>query len=199
MHFAPYFEKDTILATNTATMLPSAFADSSGAPERFVGWHFATPAYILNFVDVMPHPGTDPEVCRVMGEFSEMIGMNVGVMKKELGNYVSNSMLFSFMDKAFELVINGYATCEEIDKYWMIIRKAAIGPFGTMDKVGLPNMRNNYAARVDDFPIREKAIEYLDKMLAEGREGVRNGKGFYDYPNPKFEEPDFVKRAERLE
>ena len=197
--FAPYFEDYTILATNTATMLPSAFADASEAPDRFVGWHFATPAYILNFVDVMPHPGTDPEVCRVMGDFSEMVGMNVGVMEKELGNYVSNSMLFSFWDKAFELVTGGYATCEEIDKYWMIVRNAPIGPFGSMDKVGLPNVRNNYAARVDDCVVRERAIAYLDKMLKEGKEGIRNGKGFYTYPNPKFEEPDFVKRAEKLQ
>lgn len=126
--FAPYLPKNAVLATNTAAMLPSSFADASGAPERFIGWHFATPAYIQNFVDVMPHTGTDPEVATVLADFSRDIGLNYGIMKKELGNYITNNMLFSFLDKAFELVLDEYTTFKEIDKAWMAVRVVPIGP-----------------------------------------------------------------------
>lgn len=196
--FAPYLPEDALLASNTATLLLSAFADASGAPERFVGWHFATPSYIQNFVDIMPHEGTDKQWLQILGDFSNDIGLNYGIMNREIGGYITNNMLYSFMDKAFELMLNGYATFKEIDKAWMAVRIVPIGPFGIMDKVGLPNMRNVYAARSKQTEITKKAIAYYDEMIAQGKEGVRNGHGFYEYPNPEFQQPGFVQYAKKL-
>lgn len=39
-----------------------------------------------------------------------------------------------------------------------------------------------------------KIAEYLKtEFLDKGRLGVQNGKGFYDYPNPRFLDEDFLK------
>ena len=56
--FAPLFEKHTILTTNTSYLLPSQFAEETGAPERFCAWHFHD-VFVANVVDIMPHEKTD--------------------------------------------------------------------------------------------------------------------------------------------
>lgn len=197
--FAPYLPKHAILATNTTALRPSLYAEASGAPERFLAWHFATPAYIQNFVDLMPQEKTDPGCIAVMREFSEEIGLNVGVLEKEIPHYITINMLFGFVDKAFQLLLDGCADYRQIDKAWMSVRQVPVGPFGIVDKITLPLMRNIYAARSDPSELSARIIAYLEEQIAEGRLGLPSGHGFYDYPNPEFEQPDFVKPARKLE
>lgn len=197
--FAPHLPKHAILATNTTALRPSLYAENSGAPERFLAWHFATPAYIQNFVDLMPTEKTDPALISVMKEFSEEIGLNCGVLEKEIPHYITINMLFGFVDKAFELVLEGCADYRQIDKAWMSVRQVPVGPFGIVDKITLPLMRNIYAARSDQSDLTRRIMAYLDEQIADGRLGLPYGRGFYDYPNPEFEHPDFVKPARKLE
>lgn len=196
--FAPYLPKDAILATNTSALLPSKYAEATGAPERFLAWHFATPAYIQNFVDIMPHEKTDPAMLGIMADFSKDVGLNYGILDKEVANYITINMLFSFFDRAFELMFDGYAEVKEIDKAWMVIRQTPIGPFGIIDKIGLPLLRSVYKARSDQSETSRKVIAYFDELIEQGLLGRISGHGFYDYPNPEFEQPDFVITAQKL-
>ena len=56
--FAPLFEPQTLLTTNTSYLLPSQFAAETGRPERFCALHFHD-VFTMNVVDVMPHPDTE--------------------------------------------------------------------------------------------------------------------------------------------
>ena len=51
----------TVFTTNTSTLVPSMFAEATGRPERLVALHFHD-LRTNNVVDLMPHPGTAPEV-----------------------------------------------------------------------------------------------------------------------------------------
>ena len=51
----------TIFTTNTSMLVPSMFAEATGRPEKLVALHFHD-LRSTNVVDVMPHPGTAPEV-----------------------------------------------------------------------------------------------------------------------------------------
>jgi 3-hydroxyacyl-CoA dehydrogenase len=51
--------RETILVTNTSSLIPSQLAGSCLHPERLAALHFHLPVASSNVVDLMPHPGTD--------------------------------------------------------------------------------------------------------------------------------------------
>src|SRR5574344_1909533 len=49
----------TIIVTNSSTLLPSAFAEYTGRPEKYLALHFANSIWKNNTAEVMGHAGTD--------------------------------------------------------------------------------------------------------------------------------------------
>ena len=70
----------------------------------------------------------------------------------------------------------------------------SFGPCGLMDIVGLPSVKKIELAYYDDTgDPSDKPPDFLDKMIALGKTGELGGEGFYKYPNPRYEEQDFLK------
>jgi 3-hydroxybutyryl-CoA dehydrogenase len=186
---------DTILTTNTSTLRPSDFADATGAPERFLAWHFHLPAFTANIVDVMPHPGTAAEYVTTVTEFSRAVGQIPIVIRKEHPEYVFNTMLVAFLNAALRLAADNIASIEDIDRSWMAIMGTPQGPFGIMDMVGIDTVAHasKEAQRAaPGHPVVEKIVALLDAKLEAGEVGMKAGKGFYRYPNPAFANPGFL-------
>ena len=186
----------TIFTTNTSTLLPSRLAESTGRPERFLAFHCNNPVFVTKTVDIMGHPGTSKEVLDLTIEFSRRIGLIPLILEKEQPGYIINTLLGGLLGKALELVANGVATPQQVDKCWMSNMKIGIGIFGIMDSNGLDigwKMREKYALSSGDK--QAKAIyEYLKtNFIDKGHLGRKTGQGFYKYPNPEYKNPDFLK------
>ncbi|MFX1323528.1 MAG: 3-hydroxyacyl-CoA dehydrogenase [Promethearchaeota archaeon] len=186
----------TIFTTNTSTLLPSRLADSTGRPERFLAFHCNNPVFITKTVDIMGHPGTSKEVLNITVEFSRRIGLIPIILEKEQPGYIINTLLGGLMGRALELVANGVATPQQVDKCWMSNMKTGIGIFGIMDSNGLDigwEMREKFALSSGDK--QAKAVyEYLKtNFIDKGHLGRKTGQGFYKYPNPEYKDPDFLK------
>ena len=196
--FDKYLPADAILTTNTSTLVASMFAEASGRPERFLAWHFHLPVLTANVVDVMPHPGTDPAVTEVILEHSRRIDQIPIDIRIEWPNYVYNEMLTSLQSAALRLAVNNVATPEDIDRAWMAIMGTNIGPFGIMDSVGVDTTYHITAQDYElqpDTPYLKEIVQFLKEKVAANELGRKTGKGFYSYPNPAYEQPDFVKRV----
>ena len=87
----------TIFATNSSTLLPSAMADFTGRPERFLALHFADPVWSSKIAEVMGHPRTDSSVYQAVVDFARRIGMEPIELTKEQPGYVLNSLLVPFL------------------------------------------------------------------------------------------------------
>ena len=186
----------TIFTTNTSTLLPSRLAESTGRPERFLAFHCNNPVFVTKTVDIMGHPGTSKEVLDLTIEFSRRIGLIPLILEKEQPGYIINTLLGGLLGKALELVANGVATPQQVDKCWMSNMKIGIGIFGIMDNNGLDigwEMREKYALSSGDK--QAKAIyEYLKtNFIDKGHLGRKTGQGFYKYPNPEYKNRDFLK------
>ena len=115
---------------------------------------------------------------------------------KEQPGYVLNSLLIPFLVSAMLLWVKGVADPETVDKDWMISTGAPVGPFMMLDDVGLRTtyqiMMGLYKTRGNDY---FKAIaDKLKVMIDAGKNGRESGQGFYSYPHPSFEDPDFLKK-----
>ncbi|MBD3109311.1 3-hydroxyacyl-CoA dehydrogenase [Bacillus sp. AGMB 02131] len=185
----------TIFASNSSTMLPSMFAKHTGRPGKYLHLHFANRIWTNNIAEIMKHEGTDENVFNEIIEFAKAIGMVPIPIYKEQPGYVLNSLLVPFLQAAQYLVANGIADPETVDKTWMIGMNVARGPFATLDIIGLNTPYHLSVARAKaGDPNAAKIAEYLKtEYIDKGRAGIQSGKGFYDYPNPKYEDPDFLK------
>lgn len=186
----------TIFATNTSTLLPSQFAESTGRPAQFLALHFANKIWMHNVAEIMGHPGTDPKVFDEVVDFATAIGMVPMPLYKEQPGYIMNSLLAPFIDAGLQLLAKEVADPHTIDKTWMIVTGAPVGPFGILDTIGINTAYNitKMTAERTQSPVRFKAVKYLkEQLIDQNKLGAATGEGFYSYPNPAYMNPDFLK------
>jgi len=170
----------TIFATNSSTLLPSKLMDATGRPDRFLALHFANEIWKFNVGEVMGTPLTSPAVYDTVVEFATDMGMVPIEIKKEKAGYVLNSLLVPFLNAAGELLVDGIADPEMVDKTWRIATGSPSGPFQIYDVIGLMTPYN--VALADPRPKSQAFAKYLkENYIDKGKLGVATGEGFYSY------------------
>lgn len=169
---------ETVFATNSSSLLPSAIADATGRPERFLALHFANHIWRQNTAEIMGSPATDPAVADRVEAFAGAIGMVPIRVRKEQPGYVLNSLLIPLLSAAADLVVRGVAEPETVDATWRTATGAPMGPFQIYDVVGL---RTAYAIASADPASAAWAAYLKEHYLDQGRFGVESGEGFYSY------------------
>jgi 3-hydroxybutyryl-CoA dehydrogenase len=188
----------TIFMTNTSTLVPSQFAQASGRPDRLLALHFHLPVWVNNLVDVMPHAGTAPEATELVLKFAGRIGQVPIELRREWGGYVFNSMYAALNRAAITLAQQGVASIEDIDRAWMHVTKAPVGPLGALDAVGLDTVftiTDYWARQLGDEQLQANAT-FLKAYVDRGDLGVKSGRGFYAYPDPAYAQPGFIQSPE---
>ena len=156
---------DAIFTTNSSSLVPSQVASRSGRPARFGALHFHQPTWSARIVDVMGHPGTDPDVLDRVEAFARQIGQIPVRAAKEHHGYVFNAMFNALNREAITLAASGVASIEDVDRAWMGIMKMPIGPFGILDLVGIDT-----AWHITDYWARRLI---WDRKLRRERDGLR--------------------------
>lgn len=185
----------TIFATNTSTLLPSKFAAATGRPDKFVALHFANEIWRNNVAEIMGHEGTDPAVFQQVTEFAKQIGMIPTILHKEVSGYVLNSLLGPFLTASLNLIASGAADRDTIDRTWMLSTGSPRGPLGFLDIFGLQtayNATKNLAEMTHDDSFKAAAAFLKENYVDKNKLGVATNEGFYSYPNPRYEDPDFL-------
>ncbi|MCL5128242.1 3-hydroxyacyl-CoA dehydrogenase [Algibacter sp. L4_22] len=186
----------TVFTTNSSTLLPSQFAKITGRPSKFLALHFANKIWLHNTAEIMEHTTTDPQVFKDVVAFAKAIGMLTLPLHKEQPGYILNSLLVPLLSSALDLLVGDVADQETIDKTWMKATSAPLGPFGILDVVGITSAYNigKISAEKTKNELKIKTVKYLkENYIDKNKLGVSTGEGFYKYPNPSFNNPDFLK------
>jgi 3-hydroxybutyryl-CoA dehydrogenase len=175
---------DAILASTTSTILVTELAPMATRPERVLNAHWLNPAYVIPLVELSTHPGTDPQVVARLRALLEDVG-KVPVVCGPAPGYIVPRLQALIMNEAARMVDEGVATADEIDRatrYGLGLRFAAIGVVEFIDFGGNDILyhASRYLARTLG-PERYTAPEVVDRMMREGRNGLRDGRGFHDY------------------
>jgi len=182
----------TILTTNTSSLLVSDIEGAVGRGDKFAAMHFH--GGLGSLVDIMRGPRTSDETVEILKRFARSIGEVPMVMKKEKGGYLYNSILGGILGAAWGLVLGGYAEPEDVDRAYMLVTRQAVGPFGIMDAIGLNvimDAASGGGLEREEFTLKQ-AADYLRPYIKRGDLGMKTGKGFYNYPNPSYQQPEFV-------
>ena len=183
---APYLKEDTVIVTNSSTLLPSKMAKATKRPDKFLALHFANSIWKNNITEVMAHSKTDKKYFESVIVFANNIRMIPLPIYKEKSGYLLNSMLVPFLFSALDLYVNGISDVESIDKAWTLGTGAPHGPFRILDTVGLETAYNivKMYVKVPKFlaPYNFKGMaKLLEQMIKDGKLGKASGTGFYKY------------------
>lgn len=139
---APLVNSNTIVVTNSSTLLPSKLAKFTGCPNRFLALHFANSIWKNNTAEVMVQPSTEEKYFNEVVKFAKQIRMIALPLKKEKSGYLLNSMLIPLLFSGLDLYVNGISDPESIDKAWTLGTGAPKGPFKILDTIGLQTAYN---------------------------------------------------------
>ena len=182
----PMVNEQAILASTTSTILVTDLIPMVTHPERLINAHWLNPAYVIPLVELSKHAGTATTVVDKLKTLLEAIG-KVPVVCGPAPGYIVPRLQALIMNEAARMVEEGIASAQEIDKatrYGMGLRFAALGVVEFIDYGG--NDILFHASRYLSDAIsaaRFSAPEIVQRHMREGKNGLKDGEGFYDYRN----------------
>ena len=183
---AAHLRPDALLASTTSTFLVTQLAAFVPHPQRFLNAHWLNPAHVIPLVELSAHPGTAPEASRALSALLERIG-KVPVMCAAAPGYIVPRLQSLIMNEAARMIEQGVATAEDIDRatrFGLGFRFANMGVVEFIDFGGndiLYHASRYLAQALGDGRYASPAI--VDRLMREGRNGLRDGKGFHDFGN----------------
>lgn len=170
----------TVLATNTSSLLVSDVAKGVPHPERVVGLHFFNPPHQMPLVEVIRTEQTSDEALAKAFAVVQRLG-KTPVVVGDCAGFLVNRLLGPYMNEA------GFLLAEVSDP--MEIDKAAVdfgmpmGPLALSDLVGLDvaahvaeNLHEAYGDRMKPAPIWGALKELREKLGTQPKLLVEGGK-----------------------
>jgi 3-hydroxyacyl-CoA dehydrogenase/enoyl-CoA hydratase/3-hydroxybutyryl-CoA epimerase len=173
-----------VFATNTSSLPIAEIAAASRRPSRVLGMHFFSPVHRMLLLEVIVTPSTDAESLATAVAFGRRIGKHVIVVRDGPGFYTSRA-LAPYMNEAARLVEEG-ASVEDVDRA-MLAFGFPVGPIALLDEVGIDVGGKVAKVMHDAFGERLSPPASMAKILADGRLGRKNKRGFYTYGGGKKE------------
>ncbi len=177
-----HIREDTIVVSNTSSLLINDMAVAFQRPERFAGMHFFNPVHMMPLVEVIRGNKTSDETIATTFKLAKSLG-KTPVLVNDGPGFLVNRLLVPYMVEAVSLLEEGISI-KHIDR---IIESFGMpmGPIELFDEVGIDVafkvakiLSQSMGDRMADSPV-------LEKMIADGRLGKKSKKGFYIYQGKK--------------
>jgi 3-hydroxybutyryl-CoA dehydrogenase len=187
-----------IVASTTSTLNVDELASLVTHSERFLNAHWLNPAHLMPLVEIAVGRATAPETTARMRAALSAMG-KVPVVCSASPGYIVPRIQALAMNEAARLVEEGVASAEDVDtavRAGFGLRYAVLGLLEFIDWGGndiLYYASGHLSRTIDADRYRVPAI--IEKNMREGRNGVREGSGFYEYADVDVE----AYRRKRLE
>ncbi|MGH7120400.1 MAG: 3-hydroxyacyl-CoA dehydrogenase family protein [Acetobacteraceae bacterium] len=184
-----------ILASNTSYLDVFPLIPQ-GRLRRALITHWYTPPYLVDLVDVVGSPETDPAVVEEMRALVAAMGKVPVVMRRFIPGYIANRIQSAMSLEVNRLLDEGYASAREIDDaviHGLALRLPILGVLAKADFTGLSLLADALGNSPYEPPPGGKRSTTLDGLVAQGRDGVLSGRGYFDWnenPATLFAERD---------
>lgn len=169
----------TIFASNTSSLPIGDIAAQAARPQQVIGLHFFSPVDKMPLVEIIPHKATSEQTVATTVALARKMGKTPIVVADSAGFYV-NRILAPYINEALRCVLEG----EAIDRVDDALVKFGfpVGPIQLLDEVGIDVGSKILPIMAEAFGERFAAPEAFERVLADGRKGKKNRRGFYLYP-----------------
>jgi 3-hydroxybutyryl-CoA dehydrogenase len=172
---------ETILATNTSTIIVTQLAKITKRPEKVIGTHFLAPRPIGKLLELVKTELCSEDTLNSVIAFSKKIDREF-IISPDIPGFIVNRIYMSYVAECLRLLEAGYVTKESLEKVTLIGIGMPISPLRYLDVNGIDiafhAAQSMYEQTLDP---RWKPSEILKKMVADEQLGLKTKKGFYDY------------------
>lgn len=182
---------DAIIASNTSAIPISILQNYVKYPQRFLGIHWAEPAYMTRFLEITCGQQTDMKYAELAFEIAHFWGKEPTLLKKDIRGFVTNRLMYAVYREGLSLADRGDATIEDMDKAFRYDAGSWItlmGVFRRLDYLGLEDLEKVFK---NIFPQLSNSTEVpltMRKMIEIQAKGTQTSRGFYDYKNLQAKE-----------
>eukprot|EP00127_Corallochytrium_limacisporum_P001897 Clim_evm52s88 gene=Clim_evmTU52s88 len=172
----------TIFASNTSSLSIDEMAEAVDRKDKFGGLHFFNPVAVMKLVEVVKGAATSDETHNTLMEYGKAIGKYT-VDCRDTPGFVVNRLLVPYLMEAIRMLERGDATAKDIDAAMKLGAGYPMGPFELLDYTGVDITHSVIAGwhkKFPDSPLFEPS-KLLDKLVAEGKTGIKAGEGVYKY------------------
>jgi 3-hydroxybutyryl-CoA dehydrogenase len=185
---------DTIIGSNTSAIPPTVLQNNALHPERILGIHWAEPAHVTRFMEIICGEDTLPIYAERALALARQLGKEPSLLRKDVRGFITNRVMYAMLREAFHLVESGVASITDVDRslrndlgYWITFA----GPFRFMDLTGIPAYYAVMRDLLPDLDCGKQIPPLITRLVESGAQGVANARGFYHYT------PTQAKRWER--
>ena len=188
---------DAIIVSNTSSISINQLATSLTKPERFCGMHFFNPVHVMPLVEVIRGTHTSDQTIAAVCNHALKLGKKP-IVVNDCPGFLVNRVLFA-QCFAMELLLRDGVSFQQIDQvmeHWGM----PMGPAYLMDVVGLDTIVHCYSVMSEGIPerfIRDKTTP-TEVLLNAGRQGQKNGLGYYSYTAAKGGRPEKTVDADSI-
>lgn len=175
-----YAPVHAILATNTSTMSPTEIGAATKRPEKVIAMHFFNPVHRMKLIEIIRGLDTSDATVEVVKAVSEQMGKET-VEVHEFPGFVTSRMNCLIGNEAMNMLMEGVASAEDIDKGLKLGLNHPMGPLELADLIGLDSRLRNMEYLYQSLGEKYRPSPILVKYVKAGRLGRKSGKGFYDY------------------
>lgn len=176
---------ETVITSNTATLMISEISSVLKNPGRAMGLHFFSPVGKVKVIEAVRSVYTTDETYALVSKLALMISKKLINVNESSGN-ISTRMLVALINEACEILMEGVSTVSDIDETMRETSGLQLGPLEIADKIGLDKvlkwMDNMY---VEFGQHKYKPSPVLKRLVRANMVGVRSNEGFYLYQDGK--------------
>jgi 3-hydroxyacyl-CoA dehydrogenase len=172
----------TLFASNTSSLPVKHIAVATTRMDRFGGLHFFNPVPVMKLLEVVRIPETSDETHKALLDFGKAMEKTT-VEAKDTPGFIVNRLLVPYLMEAVRLYERGDASARDIDTAMKLGCGYPMGPIELLDYVGLDTSKfimDGWHKQFPDNPLFAPSA-LLDKLVAEGKLGIKSGEGFYSY------------------
>jgi 3-hydroxybutyryl-CoA dehydrogenase len=181
-----------ILASNTSSLPVTAIGADTPHPERIVGMHFFNPPALMKLVEVVATADSSAEALEATTEVGRRMD-RTPIRAKDSPGFIANRLARPYSLESLRMLGDGVADAETIDRACRLGGGFRMGPFELIDLIGLDvnlSVARSFYSQGGE-PERWRPSEIQERMVGEGLQGRKNGRGFYAYDGEgPHREPD---------
>lgn len=195
---------ETILASNTSSIIPSKLAASLNHPERVLVAHFFNPPYLMPLVEVVKGKKTTDEAATAIYMLMKKIGKSPIMVNREVLGFIGNRLQMALFREAAYLVDQGIASPQDVDLAVTESfgrRLPFAGPFRYFEYIDgweqVLQIEKYLRHNLDNSPGSAKVIQ---DMVRTNQLGMKSGKGFYNWSPEETEawRRDYIRNLVRF-
>ncbi|WP_227935338.1 3-hydroxyacyl-CoA dehydrogenase family protein [Alkalihalobacillus deserti] len=170
----------TIFATNTSTMSPTEIGAQTSRPDKVITMHFFNPVHKMKLIEIVKGLDTSVETFKLAEQVGRQMQKET-VEVNEFPGFVTSRMNCLIGNEAMNLLMEGVASAEDIDKSMKLGLNHPMGPLELADLVGLDTRLRNMEYLHKTLGEKYRPCPLLVKYVKAGKLGRKTGSGFYQY------------------